>query len=100
MEGLIGGQTGFLFQGIEEKILKLWLIAVDEDVVESQQPTCLFLEVHDDLLVDGMGSAFTVVDVGEIDQSAFAAGLGSGINNIMVIVPDEFRRVGFVLVVE
>ena len=68
-------------------------VSLNEDISKAQLPTRLFLEVHDDLLIDSMGSALTVVDVGEIDQCALAASLGPGINNIMIIVPDKFRRI-------
>ena len=60
----------------------------DVNITEIFVPACLFLKVHDDLLADSMGAAFTVVDVDEVDQCPLAAGLSSGSDDIMVIIPD------------
>ena len=100
MEGLHGVVTGLLLKGFQQEGFQLFLEALDEDVPDVQQAAGLGFKVHNDLLVDGVVAAFTVVDVGQIDQRALAAFLRVAIDDVVVVIPRQFVLVVAVLVVE
>ncbi len=100
VERLHRGEASPLLEGFQKKGFQLYLKTVDEDILCGQLSAGLGVEVHDDLLVDGMVAAFSVIDVGQIDQCSLAASLCVAVDDIVVVVPRLLMGGVIVLVVE